>query len=115
MTAIEHTGPDFGANSWLVDEMYARYLADPELVGESWRDFFSDYRPAPVTFGGPAANGQVGNSPAVADGNGATIVRTSEGNKQYSVRLKDLVRRGDVAANVEVRPGDILIIPQSFF
>jgi 2-oxoglutarate dehydrogenase E1 component len=72
MTAIEHTGPDFGANSWLVDEMYARYLADPESVGESWRDFFSDYRPAPVTFGGPAANGQVANSPAVADGSVAT-------------------------------------------
>ena len=69
MTAIEHTGPDFGANSWLVDEMYARYLADPESVGESWRDFFSDYRPAPVTFGGPTANGA---APAAAvDGNGA--------------------------------------------
>jgi 2-oxoglutarate dehydrogenase E1 component len=73
MTAIEHTGPDFGANSWLVDEMYARYLADPESVGESWRDFFSDYRPAPVTFGGPAANGPApaNGTAAAVDGNGA--------------------------------------------
>jgi polysaccharide export outer membrane protein len=31
------------------------------------------------------------------------------------VRLKDLIKRGDVSANVEMRPGDILIIPQSFF
>jgi polysaccharide export outer membrane protein len=42
-------------------------------------------------------------------------LRAAEGNKQYSVRLSDLLKRGDVAANVEMRPGDILIIPQSFF
>jgi polysaccharide export outer membrane protein len=29
--------------------------------------------------------------------------------------LRDLVRNGDVSANVEMKPGDILIIPQSFF
>jgi len=50
-----------------------------------------------------------------ADGNGAVIVRAVEGNKPYSVRLDDLLRRGDVSANVEMRPGDIVIIPQSFF
>ncbi len=50
-----------------------------------------------------------------ADGNAARIIRASEGNKQYSVRLKDLIKRGDVSANVEMRPGDILLIPQSLF
>lgn len=50
-----------------------------------------------------------------ADGNSARIIRAAEGNKQYSVRLKDLIKRGDVSANVEVRPGDILLIPQSLF
>jgi polysaccharide biosynthesis/export protein len=29
--------------------------------------------------------------------------------------LRDLVTRGEIAANVEMRPGDILIIPQSWF
>lgn len=57
----------------------------------------------------------VGGLTDFAAGNSATILRTSEGNKNYSVRLKDLVKRGDVSANVEMRPGDILIIPQSFF
>jgi polysaccharide biosynthesis/export protein len=57
----------------------------------------------------------VGGLTDFANGNSASILRTSEGNKQYSVRLKDLLRRGDVSANVEMRPGDILIIPQSFF
>lgn len=57
----------------------------------------------------------VGGLTDFADGNGATILRTAEGNKQYSVRLGDLIKRGDVSANVEMRPGDILIIPQSLF
>jgi len=57
----------------------------------------------------------VGGLTDFADGNGATIVRVSEANKQYSVRLKDLIRRGDVTANVEMKPGDVLIIPQSWF
>ncbi|WP_374262856.1 XrtA/PEP-CTERM system exopolysaccharide export protein [Zoogloea sp.] len=50
-----------------------------------------------------------------ADGNRATLLRTSEGNKQYTIRLKDLVKRGDVSANVEMKPGDVIIIPQSWF
>ena len=57
----------------------------------------------------------VGGITEFADGNRATIVRASESNKQYSVRLKDLVKRGDVSANVDMKPGDILIIPQSWF
>ncbi|MGZ9075787.1 MAG: SLBB domain-containing protein, partial [Burkholderiaceae bacterium] len=50
-----------------------------------------------------------------ADGNRAVLVRGAEKGKQYSVRLNDLIRRGDISANVEVRPGDVLIIPQSWF
>jgi len=38
----------FGPNAWLVDDMYDQYLVDPSSVSESWRDFFADYRPAPV-------------------------------------------------------------------
>jgi len=57
----------------------------------------------------------VGGMTDFADGNGATLLRTVEGNKQYSVRLKDLLKRGDVSANVEMRPGDVLIIPQGWF
>lgn len=57
----------------------------------------------------------VGGITDFADGNHATILRASEDNKQYSVRLKDLVKRGDVSANIEMKPGDVLIIPQSWF
>ena len=58
---------------------------------------------------------QVGGLTDFADGNRAVLVRGSEGGKQYTVRLKDLIRRGDISANVEIRPGDVLIIPQSWF
>jgi polysaccharide export outer membrane protein len=57
----------------------------------------------------------VGGLTDFADGNKATILRTSEGDKQYGVRVKDLVKWGDVSANVEMKPGDVLIIPQSWF
>jgi len=63
----------------------------------------------------------VGGLTDFADGNGATILRTTDGGKngeggqQFSVRLRDLIRRGDISANVEMKPGDILIIPQGFF
>jgi hypothetical protein len=42
MAAQESSGPAFGANSWLVEEMYEQYRADPDSVGESWREFFED-------------------------------------------------------------------------
>jgi polysaccharide export outer membrane protein len=57
----------------------------------------------------------VGGITDFADGNRATILRTSENNTQYGVRLKDLIKNGDVSANVEMKPGDVVIIPQSWF
>lgn len=57
----------------------------------------------------------VGGLTDFADGNAATILRTAEGNKQYAVRLKDLLKRGDATANVEMKPGDVLIVPQGWF
>ncbi|MGW1593677.1 multifunctional oxoglutarate decarboxylase/oxoglutarate dehydrogenase thiamine pyrophosphate-binding subunit/dihydrolipoyllysine-residue succinyltransferase subunit [Streptomyces sp. NPDC002343] len=40
----------FGANEWLVDEIYQQYLQDPNSVDRAWWDFFADYKPgAPAT------------------------------------------------------------------
>lgn len=57
----------------------------------------------------------VGGVTDFANGNKASILRAADGNKQYSVRINDLIKRGDFSANVEMRPGDVLIIPQSLF
>jgi len=58
---------------------------------------------------------QVGGLTEFADGNSAVLVRGAQGGKQYSLRLRDLVKRGDISANVDVLPGDVIIIPQSAF
>jgi polysaccharide export outer membrane protein len=57
----------------------------------------------------------VGGMTDFADGNATTLLRTAEADKQYSVRVKDLIKSGDVSANVEMKPGDVLIIPRSWF
>jgi polysaccharide export outer membrane protein len=58
----------------------------------------------------------VGGLTDFAAGNRATIVRqVANEQKQYRVRLADLIKDGDVSANVQVLPGDVLIIPESWF
>lgn len=58
----------------------------------------------------------VGGITDFASGNKATILRTVGGKQQkYGVRLDDLIRQGDISANTPMRPGDVLIIPESFF
>ena len=43
-------------------------------------------------------------------------MRTADGAEQeYRVRLDDLLRDGDISANVAMRPGDVVIIPETFF
>jgi len=58
---------------------------------------------------------QVGGMTDFADGNAAVLIRGAEAGKQYSLRLKDLLKRGDISANVAVMPGDIVMVPQSWF
>ena len=58
----------------------------------------------------------VGGITDFADGNKASVLRTGGGKTQrFGVRLIDLVRGGDLSADVAMRPGDVLVIPQSFF
>lgn len=58
----------------------------------------------------------VGGITEFASGNKANIIRVVDGKQQkLNVRLSDLIKDGDISANVPVRPGDILVIPQSFF
>lgn len=58
----------------------------------------------------------VGGITDFAAGNKASIVRNVDGKQQqFRVRLESLIRDGDISANVDVLPGDILVIPESFF
>ncbi|MFD6534296.1 hypothetical protein, partial [Streptomyces sp. NPDC060184] len=45
----------FGANEWLVDEIYQQYLQDPNSVDRAWWDFFADYKPGSGAADKPGA------------------------------------------------------------
>ncbi len=59
----------------------------------------------------------VGGLTEFAAGNRAVVIRRTESGKpiEFSVRIDDLLNEGDISANVEMMPGDILIIPEAWF
>ncbi len=58
----------------------------------------------------------VGGLTDFAAGNKAYILRGGEGKQErLGVRLEDLLKGGDIAANVDMQPGDVLVIPESLF
>ena len=51
-----------------------------------------------------------------AAGNRATLARIENGAyKEYGLRIEDLIKDGEIAANVDILPGDIIIIPEAWF
>lgn len=51
-----------------------------------------------------------------ASGNRAKIVRKQDGKEtELRVKLEDLINKGDMKNNLELKPGDVLVVPQSFF
>ncbi|MFD6749570.1 2-oxoglutarate dehydrogenase E1 subunit family protein, partial [Streptomyces anthocyanicus] len=67
-TAGKNPAAAFGANEWLVDEIYQQYLQDPNSVDRAWWDFFADYKPGAAAT--PTAAGTVptdaGSTPPAA-------------------------------------------------
>lgn len=58
----------------------------------------------------------VGGVSEFASGNKAQLIRTIDGKQQkFTVRLDDLLKSADLSANLAMRPGDVLVIPESFF
>jgi polysaccharide biosynthesis/export protein len=113
-----------------MEEVLATYIRDP-IVTVIVTGFVGPYSQQ-VRVVGQAVNPQalayrenmttldvmiaVGGLTEFAAGNRATLVREVDGQvRQYGVRLNDLVKRGDISANVPVLPGDTLIIPETWF
>ncbi len=58
----------------------------------------------------------VGGLTDFAAGNRARVVRTVDGKQQeFKIRLDRLLEKGDMSQNIALRPGDVLLIPQSRF
>ncbi|SFF95336.1 XrtA/PEP-CTERM system exopolysaccharide export protein [Neptunomonas qingdaonensis] len=59
---------------------------------------------------------EVGGLNEFADGNKAVLVRRFDGEqKTYGLRLDSLLKDGDITANLALKPGDIVIIPEAWF
>ncbi|MFZ1410801.1 MAG: hypothetical protein WAS07_05060, partial [Micropruina sp.] len=77
VSASAESASDFGANDWLIDEMYDQYVDDPESVTEAWQQYFASHalpvQPTPQPSAGstaptpsPAAPTEVTRRPPVA-------------------------------------------------
>jgi polysaccharide export outer membrane protein len=59
---------------------------------------------------------EVGGLTEFADGNQAVLVRSFDGEQStYGLRLDSLLKDGDITANLALKPGDIVIIPEAWF
>ena len=112
-----------------IEKALSRYIRDPvvsvtvpgfqgdisdqvRIVGEAAKPQSVPYRQNMTVLD---AILQAGGMTEFADGNKTVLIRSSQGDKRYSVRLKDLMQRGDLSANVPVMPGDIILVPAGFF
>jgi len=97
----------------IVNDFSGPYTAQVRIVGEASKPHSIAYRQDMTILDAMIA---VGGLTPYAAGNRTTLVRNENGKQEsLRVRLDDLLKDGDVAANVALRPGDIIIVPQSFF
>jgi len=97
----------------IVTGFVGRYSEQVRVVGEAAQPRALPYKEGMTLLDVMIA---VGGLTEYAAGNRAKLVRMVGGKQQvYTVRLEDLVRKGDVSANVRILPGDVLIIPEAFF
>ena len=59
---------------------------------------------------------QVGGLTQFADGNNAKLIRVVNNKQQtYDINIEDLIKDGDITKNVDILPGDVIIIPEAWF
>jgi polysaccharide export outer membrane protein len=59
---------------------------------------------------------EVGGLSTFADGNDAMLIRSeNNGSRTFTLRLADLLRNGEMGANMKLMPGDIIRIPERWF
>ncbi len=115
---------DFGANDWLVDEMYEQYLQDPSSVDPAWIEYFKNNKPGtpatassatPVSKGvPPVPKAQLKNeavAPIVEQQVQASVAPTPVQHVQPVVRETATVQ--PTPADPVVKPAPVLITPSA--
>ncbi len=101
--------------SVIVDNFSGTFSQQIRVVGATEKPASIPYRANMTVLDAMIA---VGGLSEYAAGNKARLIRfdkTSGKQKEYKLRLGDLLKKGDSKANVMLRPGDVIIIPESMF
>lgn len=101
--------------SVIVTKFAGTYSQQVRVVGATGKPASLTYRANMTLLDAMIA---VGGLSEYAAGNRARLIRfdkTTGGQKEYAIRLGDLLRKGDSRANVMLMPGDVIIIPESSF
>ncbi len=97
----------------IVSEFVGAYSQQVRVIGEAAKPQAMPYRARMSVLDVMIA---AGGLTQFAAGNRAMIVRQNgDHSEQIPVNLDNLLKDGDISANVQVMPGDILVIPQSWF
>jgi polysaccharide export outer membrane protein len=113
-----------------IEEQYAEYVREPvvsvivrgfvgvpeqqvSVLGEATRPASIPYSQHMTLLDLMVA---VGGMTQYAAGNRSVLVRSVGGERQsYRLRLDDLLKKGDISANLNLEPGDVVIISESWF
>jgi polysaccharide export outer membrane protein len=97
----------------IVDGFVGTFREQIQVLGEAAQPQAMLYRDSMTLFDVLVATGGLTE---FADGNNSLLVRRVDGELvKYRLRLNDLSQDGDVTANVDMRPGDVVIIPEAWF
>jgi len=99
----------------MVDKFSGTFSQQIRVVGATEKPASLPYRANMTVLDAMIAVGGLGE---FASGNRAKLVRFDKQvgkQREYGVRLNDLLKKGDVTANVMLQPVDVIIIPESMF
>jgi len=97
----------------IVTEFHGIFAKQVRVVGQAANPQSIPYREGMTVLDLMISVGGLGE---FAAGNRAKLVRSVDGKTmEYRVRLDDLLNKGEIEQNVDIKPGDVLIIPESFF
>ncbi|OQW47443.1 MAG: polysaccharide export protein [Proteobacteria bacterium SG_bin6] len=101
--------------SVIVENFAGTFSQQVRIVGATEKPAAIPYRANMTVLDAMIA---VGGLNQYAAGNRARLIRYDRGSgkqREYALRLSNLLKNGDSRANVRLQPGDVIIIPESMF
>jgi len=97
----------------MVNNALGHFSEQIRVVGEAAKPQAIPYQKGMTALDAMIA---VGGLTPFAAGDRATLIRTTRGEqKDYQLHLNKLLNDGDMSANVPLKPGDVIVIPQTYF